>query len=170
MVGPTERALLYPMLLLAGARLDPRPLIGRPILLALVALVLLARIFGKLLSGFLVRIAAPSARPAGSWLGIVLLSSGPVSMSCGFAFALRFPGPLGDTLLVCAVASAVLGEIVSTLALKALLTEAGEIVPVAAKAPSVRPPPPIAPSSVLAIPDSSASLRAAEEAEAEEAG
>jgi hypothetical protein len=153
MVGKTERAILYPMLLLAGARLDPRPLIENRMLGALVALVLLARIVGKLLSGFLVRATAAPARPAGVWLGIVLLSSGPVSMSCGLVFALRFPGPIGDTLLVCATASAVLGELVSTLALKGLLTEAGEIVPAppAARPPSTPPPAPAAPESTLVL-------------------
>jgi hypothetical protein len=113
-------------------------------LLALLALVLLARILGKLLSGFLVRATIDTARPAGAWLGIVLLSSGPVSTACGFAFALRFPGPVGDTLLICAVAAALLGELVSTLSLKAMLTETGEIVQspttIPPRAPSGPPP------------------------------
>ena len=123
--------------------------------LALVALVLLARIVGKVLSGFIVRATAAEARPAGAWLGIVLLSSGPVSTACGFVFALRFPGPVGDTLLVCAVASAILGELVSTLSLKAMLTEAGEIVPALVPSASPRtqsvPPPP--PSSDPILPN-----------------
>lgn len=136
MVSPTERAVLYPMLLLAGARLDPQPLIESRMLLALVALVLLARIAGKLATGILVRMAMPAARPAGPGLGIVLLSSGPMSMSCGFVFALRFPGAVGDTLLVCAAASAVLGEVVSTLALKGMLDHLGELSPMPSAAPS----------------------------------
>jgi len=151
MVSPTERAVLYPMLLLAGARLDPRPIFENRTLLALVALVLLARIAAKMVAGLLVRATAVEARPAGGWLGIVLLSSGPVSTACGFVFALRFPGTVGDTLLFCAVASAVLGELVSTLSLKAMLTEAGEIAPAPAPAPartpSVPPPPVPAPMS-----------------------
>lgn len=126
MVSSTERAVLYPMLLLAGAHVDARPLLDNRMLIALVALVLLARIVGKLASGFVVRAMVPAARPAGPLFGIVLLSSGPVSVSCGFVFALRFPGRIGDTLLVCAVASAVLGELVSTFALKSLLTQLGE--------------------------------------------
>jgi hypothetical protein len=146
MVSPTERAVLYPMLLLAGARLDPQPLVENRMLAALVALVLLARIVGKLASGLLVRIVMPAARPAGRWLGIVLLSSGPVSMSCGFVFALRFPGAIGDTLLVCAAASAVLGEVVSTLALKGMLEHLGELAP----APSSSAPPP---SPAIVVPD-----------------
>lgn len=142
MVSPTERAVLYPMLLLAGARLDPRPLLESRMLAALVALVLLARIVGKLASGLLVRAVMPAARPAGLGLGIVLLSSGPVSLSCGFVFALRFPGPVGDTLLVLVAASAVLGEVVSTFALKGLLDHVGELPP---PAPPSEPPPAPAP-------------------------
>jgi hypothetical protein len=134
-VIPTERAVLYPLLLLAGVRLDPMPVIENRRLLALVALVLLARIGAKVLSGVVVRATAPAARPAGAWLGIVLLSSGPVSIACGFVFALRFPGTVGDTLLLLSVASAVLGELVSTLSLKAMLTEAGEILPINANVP-----------------------------------
>ena len=60
-------------------------------------------------------------------------------MSCGFVFALRFPGRVGDTLLVCAAASAVLGELVSTYALKNLLTQLGEATPPRAEAASARP-------------------------------
>ncbi|MDB4934729.1 MAG: Na(+)/H(+) antiporter [Labilithrix sp.] len=138
MVSPTERAVLYPMLLLAGAHLDARPLLEDHKLVAVVALVLMARIVGKLLSGFVLRAAVPAARPAGPLFGIVLLSSGPVSVSCGFVFALRFPGRVGDTLLVCAAASAVLGELVSTFALKNLLTQLGEATVVA---PAVVAPP-----------------------------
>lgn len=160
MVSSTERAVLYPMLLLAGAHIDARPLLENRILIALVALVLLARIIGKLASGFVVRATVPAARSAGPLFGIVLLSSGPVSVSCGFVFALRFPGPIGDTLLVCAAASAVLGELVSTFALKSLLTQLGEATALAvpdeaasaapadeARAPTSSVPPPAPPSS-----------------------
>jgi hypothetical protein len=113
------------------------------LLVALVALALLARIVGKLLSGFVVRALVPAARPAGPLLGLVLLSSGPLSVSVGFVFALRFPGRVGDTLLVCAAASAVLGELVSTFALKNLLTQLGELTaaPAVALAETPAPPP-----------------------------
>jgi hypothetical protein len=127
MVGATERAVLYPMLLLAGAHLNPFPVIENHALGAVVALILLARIVGKLVSGVVVGYTVPAARPAGAGLGIVLLSSGPITISVGFAFALRYPGIVGDTLLVIAVASNVLGEIVSTFALKRLFEQVGEI-------------------------------------------
>ena len=163
MVGPTERAVLYPMLLLAGARLDARPLMDDHMLIAVVAFVLLARIVGKLLSGFVVRAMVPEARPAGPLLGIVLLSSGPVSVSCGFVFALRFPGRIGDTLLVCAAASAVLGELIATFALKNMLTQLGELTPAVVVAPAPPPPPP----SVPEPPSSDRSLAVAEDTSAE---
>lgn len=151
MVSPTERAILYPMLLLAGAHIDARPLLENRMLVAVVALVLIARVVGKLLSGFVVRAFFPAARPAGPALGIVLLSSGPVSVSCGFVFALRFPGRVGDTLLVCAAASAILGELVSTFAVKNLLTDLGEVTPQSTPAPAPPPPrdsqPSVAPAS-----------------------
>jgi len=144
MVSPTERAVLYPMLLLAGAHLNLGPLLENRMLVAVLALVLMGRIAGKLLSGFVLRAAVPAARPAGPLLGIVLLSSGPVSVSCGFVFALRFPGKVGDTLLVCAAASAVLGELVSTFALKNLLTQLGEATPAAMPTPLPLAPGPTA--------------------------
>jgi len=148
MVGPTERPVLYPMFLLAGARLDVHTVLGDRMLVALVALILLARILGKLVTGFVVRTIVPAARPAGPLLGLVLLSSGPVSTSCGLVLALRFPGRVGDTLLLTAAASALLGELVSTLALRSLLNEAGEMA-----APSTKsippPPPPPAPAPKL---------------------
>jgi hypothetical protein len=143
MVGATERAVLFPMLVLAGARLDPRPLLESRALLAIVALVLLARIVAKLACGVVIRAAAPAAKPAGAALGLTLLATGPVSISIGFVFALRFPGVVGDTLLICAVASAILGELVSTVAVQRLLTEVGEIVPGAEPAKPEEPRPSI---------------------------
>lgn len=138
LVGATERAVLYPLLLLAGARLDLNPILDNRLLAALLALMLLARIAGKILAGLIVRYAVPAARPAGAGLGIVLLSSGPITISVGLTFALRYPGAVGDTLLVCAAASNVLGEVVSTFALKRLLTELGEIAPASTRVS--RPP------------------------------
>jgi hypothetical protein len=142
LVGPTDNAVLYPVLLLAGARLEPGPVLEDRRLLALVPLVLLVRIAGKLLSGVLVGSSGPAARAAGPWFGIVMLSSGPVTTACGFVFALRFPGPIGDTLLVCAVLSALLGELLSTMSLKTLLSATGEIVAVTTPPPRPSSPPP----------------------------
>jgi hypothetical protein len=139
MVGRTENAIVYPMLLLAGARIDLRPLLESGVLMTVLPLALLTRGIGKLWTGALIRTVAPAARPAGLGLGTALLSSSPLSASCGLVLALRFPGPVGDTLLVCAVGSAILGELISTLALKRLLVRTGEITIAAPRAvePSV---------------------------------
>lgn len=155
-VSPTERAVLYPMLLLAGARIDLRPLAENRMLAAMVALVLVARIAGKIISGLVVRAATPVAKPAGPLMGIVMLSSGPVSIACGLAFALRFPGPIGDTLLVAAVSSALLGEIVATLSLRALFIDTGEIQLASVAGTSGTVPPP--PSSHSVIPPAKPSV------------
>jgi len=124
MVGATERSVLLPMLLLAGARIDLNPLFQSRMLVVVIAVLLIARVTGKLLSGLLVRAAAAPA--LGKFVGVVLIASGPISISSGLVLALRFPGPIGDTLLVAAVVSAILGEFVSTFALKRLLFRIGE--------------------------------------------
>jgi hypothetical protein len=141
-VIPTDRAVLLPVLLLAGARLDPDRVLEDRRLLALVARVLLVRIVGKVVSGLLVRSSSAAAHAAGPWFGIVMLSSGPITTACGFVFALRFPGPIGDTLLVCAALSALVGELVSTLSLKALLTSNGEIAATSTPPPKLSSQPP----------------------------
>jgi hypothetical protein len=153
-VGPTERAVLYPMLLLAGARLDPRPLTENKMLVVLVGVVLMARVVAKIVSGALLGATSAAARAVGARSGLMLLSSGPVSTACGFVFALRFPGPIGDTLLICAIAAAVVGELVSTLSLRSILTAAGEISLASTTVPEGIP----AATAVAAAPLSSAHM------------
>jgi len=60
-------------------------------------------------------------------VGLSLLSSGALSMSIGLVFALRFPGAVGDTVLVVAVLSATVGEFVGPVRLRRTLRMAGEI-------------------------------------------
>lgn len=154
-VSPTERAVAYPMLLLAGAHLDPRSIVANRGLTVLVVAVLAARVVAKVVAGRLLRGVADPSRPGSGWTGLMLLSSGPISIACGFVLALRFPGPVGDTLLFSAIASSALGEIVSTLSMKAILTDAGEIVPPAPAVPTptepVVPPPPQSSARHLAV-------------------
>lgn len=151
--GQTERAVLYPTLLLAGARIDVAPVLETRAIVGVLVVALLARILGKIACGFFVRAVVPEAKPAGPALGIVLLSTGPISVSCAFVFALQFPGVVGDTLLVLAAASALLGELVSPLAVKNLLEQLGELAPASVR-PSMIPPPPPPPPPVLPSPSS----------------
>jgi hypothetical protein len=60
-------------------------------------------------------------------MGLSLMSSGALAMSIGLAFALRFPGMLGDTVLVVAALSATVGEFVGPARLRVALKRAGEM-------------------------------------------
>jgi hypothetical protein len=126
-VAPTEQPVLLPALVLAGARLQLHTFQTSRALVALVAVALGARVVGKLVSGIVLRVFAGSARPASPLIGFGLLSSGVLSMTIGLAFALRFPGAIGDTVLAAAVAGAIFGEFVAPAALRRVLTRAGEV-------------------------------------------
>jgi hypothetical protein len=123
-MAPTERAVLLPALLLAGARLDFR---ATPALPWIAAAALAARFVAKLVIGWGLAIPSRPARRGGAFVGLSLMSSGALAMCVGLAFALRFPGPVGDSILVVAVLSAVLGEILGPLRLRHALRAAGEI-------------------------------------------
>lgn len=123
MVVQTERAVLLPALVLAGARVDPSS-IGR--LWYVVALAVALRVAGKLVSGFLVSRKVPSASGG---IGLSMLSAGGMTIATGLAIALRFPGRVGDTVLATAVCSTLLGELVGTVSLRRALDRAGEIPP-----------------------------------------
>jgi Kef-type K+ transport system membrane component KefB len=126
MVAPTDRRVLHPALLLAGAHVDPRAM-------GSIAFILLftiaARMAAKALTGLMLGAVSPAARSAGPLLGLGLLSSGGLSMTIGLAFALQFPGAIGDTVLTTAAAVAVFGEFVGPIALRVALRQAGEIRP-----------------------------------------
>jgi hypothetical protein len=132
MVVTTERSVLLPALVLAGARIDPVS-IGR--LWILVAVAVILRVVGKVISGFFVRGHA-AAKGATPLLGLGMLSSGGMSVAIGLAIAMRFAGKIGDTVLAMAVVSTVLGEITAAPILRRTLLAKGEVVP--------PPPPPAA--------------------------
>jgi len=71
-------------------------------------------------------LVSPPLRRAGAPLVPGLMACGPNSMSIGLAFALRFPGRIGDTVLVCAAAATLLGELIAPPGLRAALRRAGE--------------------------------------------
>ena len=86
-----------------------------------------ARLAAKLLIGWLMAAASSTARKAGALVGLSLMSSGALAISVGLAFALRFPGRVGDTVLVVAAVSALFGEFVGPFRLRRSLQDAGEI-------------------------------------------
>jgi hypothetical protein len=123
MVGPTEHPVLLPALLLAGARIDFRSSSSLP---WIAAAAIGARIAAKVVVGWTLA-GSPSARRAGPLLGLSMLSSGALAVSIGLAFALRFPGQVGDTVLAVAVMSVTVGEFIGPVRLRAALRAAGEI-------------------------------------------
>ena len=123
MVHTTERAVVLPALVLAGARIDPST-IGR--LGFLVPVAIAVRLVMKVIGGSLVRLSGP-ARGQSALFGLGLASSGGMSILIGLMMALRFPGRIGDTVLATAVAVTLVGELTGPVFLRRILGRAGEI-------------------------------------------
>jgi hypothetical protein len=124
MVGPTERPVLLPALVLAGAHIDFH---ASPKLAVVAVAAIGTRLVAKVFVGWLLAVASRPARRAGGLVGLSLMSSGALAISIGLAFALRFPGWVGDTVLVIAALSATFGEFVGPARLRRSLQAAGEI-------------------------------------------
>jgi Kef-type K+ transport system membrane component KefB len=137
MTAPTERAVLLPALLVAGARLD---LTTSSVVPTLALLAVLGRLGAKLLCGAGLRALLPEARATQPWMGLSLVSAGGLAMSIGLAFNLRFPGLLGDAVLASAAAATLLGEFIGPPSLRATLARNGEIA-----GPTTTPPPLVQP-------------------------
>ena len=124
MVGPTERPVLLPALLLAGARVD---FLSSSALPWVLGAAMGARLVTKIVVGWAIAASASSARKAGPMLGLSLLSSGALAVSIGLAFALHFPGAVGDTVLAVTIASVTIGEFIGPVRMRSALRAAGEI-------------------------------------------
>ncbi len=124
MVAPTERPVLLPALVLAGAHIDFQ---SSPYLALVATAAIAARLLAKLVIGWLMAAGSPTARKAGALVGLSLMSSGALAISIGLAFALRFPGQVGDTVLVVAATCALFGEFVGPYRLRRSLEDAGEV-------------------------------------------
>lgn len=122
-VEPTRRGALLPILLLAGARLDPHLLVERTLILGGV---LAARTTLLFLVGL---VLAPVGRAGANaaLVGPAMLPAGPLSVTIGLSFALVFPGEFGDVVLAASAVVTVAGELVGPLALRRLLRRVGEI-------------------------------------------
>ncbi len=125
LLAPTERAIMLPTLLLAGTRLDFHAFGSHHILIVVVGYAILARFAAKWISGLMLTATSPEIRAVGS-IGGGLLSAGALSIALGLTIALRYPGVVGDTVLVAATLSAVVGELIAPRALRRLLEHAGE--------------------------------------------
>lgn len=127
MLAPTERPVTLPLLLLAGATLEPThtswPVLG------LVGIVIGARLAMKLVSGWIVAAFVPAARKSPSATGGALCASGTLAMSIGLYTYLNLKSPLGAELLLVAALATVLGELLGPAALRRALQKAGEVGP-----------------------------------------
>jgi len=79
-------------------------------------------------TGWLLAAGSSQARKAGPLVGLSLMSSGALAICIGLAFALRFPGVVGDTVLVVSALAATVGEFVGPTRLRRALVAAGEII------------------------------------------
>lgn len=122
MLTPTEKPVLLPVVLLAGAYVNLR--LPTPVFM-LVGLAVAAKIAVRVLLG--VALAAGPARGTGADFGVSMLASGGFTIAAALAFSTRVPGMASDTVLLFAVVSTILGEWLSPAALRRSLDRAGEL-------------------------------------------
>ncbi len=141
LLGTTERAVMLPSLVLAGAYVTlPRAVPLLPVAVAAIA----ARFAAKWIAARVQLGAAASLRSTLT-LGAGLMPAGLLSLTVGFACALRSPGPVGETILAVAAIHALLGEMLGPAALRRALRDAGELEePVSAASRGQSPLPPAA--------------------------
>jgi Kef-type K+ transport system membrane component KefB len=136
MLMRSESPVLLPTLLLGGAllRFDLAG-VGW-----LIGAALFARTFVRWVLGYVLGWTSGLAAGDRSLLGFGMSSSGSVTMLVGMAFAFRFPGPIGNAVLVSAACMTALGELLGPTGLRRAL------------AGSEPPPPPAAGGEVVAAP------------------
>ena len=126
MITPTEKPVLLPVLLLAGAYVN----VKLPIpLLVLVAAALVAKVLARVFFGGLLSVTAKPVRGVGLEFGGSMLSCGALSLAVALALTVRHPGVVADTVLLLASVSILLGEWLGPGALRRALARAGEIKP-----------------------------------------
>ena len=139
MVTPTEKPVLLPVLLLAGAYVN----VKLPVpLLVLVAAALSAKILARVLCGALLSVTSKPIRGVGLEFAGSMLSCGALGLAVALALSVRHPGVVADTVLLLASVGVLLGEWLGPGALRRALARAGEIKEV----PSQKSAPPTLPS------------------------
>ncbi|NUO50531.1 MAG: potassium transporter Kef [Polyangiaceae bacterium] len=132
MVATSERAVMLPSLFLAGAYVSWP---SSPALVGVVAAGFIARVLAKLFMARLLTRGEEAERAPRVSLGLGLLPAGVLTMTVGLACALRFPGPVGDTILALAAVNAAVGEVIGPAMLRRAMKLAGEIPVSAAMTP-----------------------------------
>jgi len=122
MVTPTEKPVLLPVLLLAGAYVNLKLSTG---MFVLVGVALAAKIAARVVLGSFLSLGP--ARGTGADFGMSMLASGGFSVAAALAFTTRVPGVAADGVLLFAVVSTLLGEWLAPAALRRSLARAGEL-------------------------------------------
>jgi Kef-type K+ transport system membrane component KefB len=135
MVARSEKAVMLPVALLAGAAINPQG-VGGWLLLALVAGALGARFAAEVFRGFLLWVSIKSVRPGGPWLGFALTTTGGFTLAAAVELHYALGPPLGSALLVLGAVGAVVGAVVGPLQLRRVLGRAGELDETEDSAPS----------------------------------
>lgn len=139
MLARTEQPVLLPTLLLAGAGVE----IFEPYRFAAFAgAALAARFAVRFLAGPVLTGLAGAPQRASLMSGVALMPSGALSIAVGLAFAARFPGKVGGTVLGVIVTLLLVGEIVGPTAMRHAFVRAGEIAPPPEPAPPAPEPEP----------------------------
>ncbi len=107
MITPTEKPVLLPVVLLAGASVN----VKLPIpLLVLVATALVAKILARVLCGSLLSLTAKPVKGLGLEFGGSMLSCGALGLAVALTLSVRHPGVVADTVLLLASVGVLLGE------------------------------------------------------------
>jgi hypothetical protein len=136
MVTPTEKPVLLPVVLLAGASVNVKL---PATFLVLVGVALVVKILARVLVGIALGLVSPPVRAVGLEFGVSMLSSGALGLAVALAVAVRHPGQVSDAVLLLAALGVLVGEGLGPAALRRALTRAGEIKPEAAA--ELSPPP-----------------------------
>jgi hypothetical protein len=123
MLTPTEKPVLLPVTLLAGANLNLELPTG---VYGIVVAALLAKVLVRLLLGFVLS-RGPARGAGGADFGLSMLAAGGFSMAAALAFAARIEGQLADAVLLFAALATLLGEWLGPSALRRALERSGEL-------------------------------------------
>jgi Kef-type K+ transport system membrane component KefB len=127
MLLPTERSVVLPVALLAGASVNP---LAYPVAGVLALVTVSARTVMELLRGLLICTGVRAARPAGPLVGLSLTSAGSFTLAASVEMALHYKGALGTTLMTVGSIVLLWGEALGPMMLRRALERSGDIADV----------------------------------------
>lgn len=124
MLNETERPVMLPCLIFAGAYVEVP---GSKALVAAAVAALVLRAITKALLGTAVAGKMRGAENATRMVGLAMLSGGVLTTTLGLFCAIRFKGPIGETILFAGACGAIFGELIGPMMLRRELVKAGEV-------------------------------------------